>query len=369
VSDHSEHAGELVDNAVGPDVGLSADDPGSAAPTPDQGPGPTPDQGPGPTPDQGPGPTPDQGPGPTPDQGRPGRTPGGATPDQGLGRTPDQGLGATPDQGLGATPDQGLGATPDQGLGATPDQGLGATPDQGLGLGDEERPDRPVVGGVRRAAGVVATVVLVVAALGAPLGWLWSVVAPDVPVQRTLDGVVVASAEPEQFMAADGWFVVLGAGYGVLVAIAVWFLVRRYRGPVGLLAATLGAIGAGVLAWWVGHKIGLSQYERLKQTVAVGTSFGKPPDLRIKELGWWLGFIPKVQGDLLVPAIAVAIPYTMLAAWSRYPSLRRETEPAAPATEAAETEEVGHDDQAGGTGQFTLGGTANSDNGTGTART
>jgi hypothetical protein len=249
---------------------------------------------------------------------------------------------------------------------------------QEAGSGDEREPDRPVAGGRRRAAGIAAIVVLAVAALGAPLGWLWSAVAPDVPVERTSDGVVVASSEPEQFMAADGWFVVLGAGFGVLVAVAVWFLVRRARGPVGLSAATLGAIGAGVLAWWVGHKIGLSHYQRLKQTAAIGATFGKPPDLRIRELGWWFGFIPKVQGDLLVPAIAVAIPYTMLAAWSRYPSLRRETEPpeqvadpggyagqADPASEESKDESKAD----GGTGQFTLGGTANSDNGTGTART
>jgi hypothetical protein len=198
-----------------------------------------------------------------------------------------------------------------------------------------------------------------VAVLGAPLGLLWTAVAPDVPVQVVPRGVAPTGAQPEEFFAADGWFLLLGAAFGVLAAVAAWFLLRRQRGPVVLAALTVGAIGAGLLAWWVGHRIGLADYREQVRDSAVGTDLARPPDLRAKELGWWFGFIPRVQGSLLIPAIAVAVSYTMLAAWSRYPSLRRgEPEPG----EAGAVQDAG-------SGQLELGGTANSDSGTGTART
>jgi hypothetical protein len=196
-----------------------------------------------------------------------------------------------------------------------------------------------------------------VAALGVPLGWLWAVLAPNVPVQVVDGGVVPTEAEPEEFFAADGWFVLLGVAFGLLAAAAVWFLLRRYRGPVVLAALAVGAVGAGLLAWWVGRQIGLSGYREQVFQAAVGTDLGRPPDLRAKELGWWFGFIPRVQGDLLVPAVAAAVGYTMSAAWSRDPSLRR-GEPEEPAlSEESEPAQLG------------LGGTASSDSGTGTART
>jgi Protein of unknown function (DUF2567) len=201
------------------------------------------------------------------------------------------------------------------------------------------------------------SVAAVVAALGAPLGWLWAAAAPDVPVQVVPGGVVPVQEEPEGFFAADGWFMLLGVAFGVLAAAVVWFVLRRYRGPAALVAVTVGAVGAGLLAWWVGHRIGLSGYQRQVREAAAGTDLDRPPELRAKELGWWFGFIPRVQGDLLMPAIAAAVAYTMLAAWSRYPSLHR--------GEAVEPPPDG----GSGPAQLELGGTANSDNGTGTART
>jgi uncharacterized protein DUF2567 len=200
-------------------------------------------------------------------------------------------------------------------------------------------------------------VAVAVGVLGAPLGWLWAALAPDVPVEVVDGGVVPAEAEPEEFFAADGWFVLLGVAFGLLAAVAVWFLLRRYRGPVLLVALAVGAVGAGLLAWWVGHRIGLSGYREQLRQAAVGTDLGRPPELRAKELGWWFGFIPRVQGDLLVPAAAAAVGYTMLAAWSRHPSLRRGEPDEPPPGEE------------GGPAQLELGGTASSDSGTGTART
>jgi hypothetical protein len=222
----------------------------------------------------------------------------------------------------------------------------------------------------------MAAVGVAVAVLGAPLGWLWSALAPEVPVQVVPGGVVPTEEQPEEFFAADGWFVLLGVAFGVLAAVAVWFLLRRYRGPVALVAVTVGAVGAGLFAWWVGHKIGLSGYRRHVREAATGAHLDRPPELRAKELGWWFGFIPRVQGDLLMPAIAAAVAYTMLAAWSRSPSLGRGGPVESPPDGRTGPDQgwpaQGSPEPAGppaGRDQLELGGTASSDSGTGTART
>ncbi|WP_213453983.1 DUF2567 domain-containing protein [Rhizomonospora bruguierae] len=176
-------------------------------------------------------------------------------------------------------------------------------------------------------AGLALLTVAVVTGLGAPLGWLWSTLAPDVPVEMTTNGPVLADPQPEQYFAADGWFTLLGLAFGLLVAVVVWFAPRRLRGPVGLLSVVLGGIGAALLGWYVGRHIGLAEYHRLLGSAPVGTRFGKPPDLRAEQFRLVYGFIPWIRGALLVPAFAAAATYTMLAGWSRYMTLRPETEP------------------------------------------
>ncbi|MEH1030378.1 DUF2567 domain-containing protein [Micromonospora profundi] len=188
------------------------------------------------------------------------------------------------------------------------------------------------VGPPRRPGRIWATVLgtaLVLAVLGAPLGLLWAALAPDTPVLKTAEGAIYAQPQPEQPIAADGWFSLVGLGFGVLAALALWFLLRRWRGPVGLLAAVLGALAAAPVAWQVGRRIGLSTYDRLLDTAPAGQAFTKPADLRAGGVDWLFGVLPVPHGSLLLPAFGAAITYTLLAGWSRWPSLRPEPDPAA----------------------------------------
>ncbi|MFD0972624.1 DUF2567 domain-containing protein [Plantactinospora endophytica] len=179
---------------------------------------------------------------------------------------------------------------------------------------------------LRRGVLTGAGALLVLILLGVPFGLLWSAVSPGVPVVQTEDGALLAAPQPEEFIAADGWFSLLGFGLGVLAAIAIWLLLRRHRGPVGILVVVLGMLGAAVLAWQLGRQIGLSGYERLLASAPPGATFSKPPDLHGGQYDLLLGFIPAIQ-DLLVPAFGAAVMYTLLAGWSRYPGLRPESEP------------------------------------------
>lgn len=186
-----------------------------------------------------------------------------------------------------------------------------------------DEPRRPL-----RTAATVLGAVLALAALGVPFGLLWAVLAPATPVLKTAEGAIYADPQPEQPIAADGWFSLLGLGFGLLVALALWFVLRRWRGPVGLLAAVLGALAAAPVAWQVGRRVGLATFDRLLDTAPAGQSFTKPADLRAGGVDWLLGVLPVPHGNLLLPAFGAAITYTLLAGWSRWPGLRPEPEPA-----------------------------------------
>jgi hypothetical protein len=178
------------------------------------------------------------------------------------------------------------------------------------------RPGRAALVGLATAAGITL--------LGLPIGLLWAALAPAVPVRKTADGAALTQAQPEEFIAADGWFTLIGLCFGVATAIAVWLLLRRRRGPFGLTVAVVGALGAAVVAWQVGRRIGLAEYQRLLADAQVGDILNRPPDLRAGGFEWVLGVIPTIQGNLLLPAFGVAVMYTLLAGWSGYPSLRPE---------------------------------------------
>lgn len=158
-------------------------------------------------------------------------------------------------------------------------------------------PSPPVEPEPYRSRAVLAVILITVAAaaFGLPLALVWEAVAVDQPT------------EPEQFFAVVGWFAVLGSAHGVLAGAGAWLCARRARGPVGLVAVTVGALAGGLLAWWLGGRLGIPDYRR--QAGVTGPS------------AWW----PlRDAGTPLVPALAAAVTYTVLAAWSRFPSLRPE---------------------------------------------
>src|SRR5690606_7522958 len=129
-----------------------------------------------------------------------------------------------------------------------------------------------------RGAAVWAALAVAVAVLGVPLGLLWAALAPDVPVQVTDQGLFYADPQPEQPVAGDGWFVLLSVPFGALVAIGAWAVAPRRRGPYALAAVTVGAVAAGLVAWWWGRHVGLSGYEAALADAPAGTVLSRPPD-------------------------------------------------------------------------------------------
>jgi hypothetical protein len=169
---------------------------------------------------------------------------------------------------------------------------------------------------------IAIAVAVVLTALGLPLGLLWRAVAPKVEFVMTEAGAMTVQAEPEGFVAGDGWYLLITFTVGLLAAVAVWALVRR-RGPVMLLGLVAGCIAGGVLTAWLGHHIGYAHYRQLIAHAPVGTHFLRPPAVRSGNVGLWFGFLPRVQGAVLVQAVAAAMAYLMLAAFHVEPDLNQ----------------------------------------------
>ncbi len=197
-------------------------------------------------------------------------------------------------------------------------------------------------------------VAVIIAATGVFVGWIWAAVAPRVAVIRTDSGFIYADPEPEQAIAADGWFAIIGLVVGVVFAILAWVLLRRHRGVAVLIGLAIGSLVGASLASWVGYRIGFSQFQAVRDSVPVGTRVDGPLGLRMTHLdrnAWWPA---RATGVAAVQALAAAFVYTTLAGFSSYASLRGPDRRA-----YAELDES----------QFGPGFTGRSDSAAGTART
>jgi hypothetical protein len=166
----------------------------------------------------------------------------------------------------------------------------------------------------------------VIAALGLPLGALWSALAPWLPGIKQSDGVYLADVEGEQRAAQEGWFIVLSVGSGLVIAIVAYYALRRFRGAFTVTALAIGGAVAGWLAWWFGHNIGRDHALELARTAPIGTLIKFPVDLRIKQPGnveLWHGWFPHVGGVLMYLAIAAVAGYMLISGLSTPPEVKR----------------------------------------------
>lgn len=89
--------------------------------------------------------------------------------------------------------------------------------------------------------------------LGAPVGLLWSAIAPRLSVELTAQGPVVADLESSKaFIGADGSFLLLGLLVGALCGALGWLFARR-GGPWTVAGLVVG----GLLAAYVAAEVGL----------------------------------------------------------------------------------------------------------------
>ncbi|WP_424214212.1 hypothetical protein ACN20G_20260 [Streptomyces sp. BI20] len=130
-----------------------------------------------------------------------------------------------------------------------------AAPDPWDGAGPTAKTPRrglPVTAGEVRDA---AAVTLIVGVCGLLLGLLWAWLAPRVQYVSNGEAVFLAETEGEARIGADGTFLLLSIGFGVLSGAAVW-LWRRASGPALVVGLALGSGFAALAGWRLGLWLG-----------------------------------------------------------------------------------------------------------------
>jgi hypothetical protein len=116
---------------------------------------------------------------------------------------------------------------------------------------------RPKVWPPSKREWATATVVVgALAVIGAALAPLWVQLAPRLAFRVDQPGrALPVVPEAEEYIGADGWFVVITLAVGLAAGLGCW-LVRRSRGPLVLLALAVGGLLGAVITWRLGMRIG-----------------------------------------------------------------------------------------------------------------
>jgi len=108
---------------------------------------------------------------------------------------------------------------------------------------------------------VLAVVTVAVALLGVPGGFIWSAITPRVLVVVTGHGVAqVVNPETKAFIAADGWFCVVGMLGGLLTGAVGSVTAVRWSGAAAAAGLILGGLAASLVQWWIGRDIGRGSF-------------------------------------------------------------------------------------------------------------
>jgi MFS family permease len=174
----------------------------------------------------------------------------------------------------------------------------------------------------RRLVVTAAVVALGVAVLGVAVGLVWRALSPRVEVIKVDQGFVYAQPQPEQAVAADGWFAIMGLVVGAALAVVAWVALRRHRGPAVLIGLVLGSLVGAWLAWWFAVWLEQADFEALARAAPIGAHLDAPLSLRMTDLDRHELWPPKVTGVVLVQALGAVVAYTALAGFAVDPELR-----------------------------------------------
>ncbi|MCF8525916.1 MAG: hypothetical protein K9G24_00230 [Candidatus Nanopelagicales bacterium] len=118
----------------------------------------------------------------------------------------------------------------------------------------------------RRALAVLVAGFIVGLVSGAALGVVWAALAPRVPVIIRQDVSIPQGFQPEEYLASDIAFGVLGLIAGVLVTIGLAYMRREHLLSVLLGSLLAGTVGTAAM-WFVGTRLGSVDIAGLQATL------------------------------------------------------------------------------------------------------
>jgi hypothetical protein len=121
---------------------------------------------------------------------------------------------------------------------------------------------------------------VVVALLGAPLGLLWQAISPSVQYAVVDGKAVLLDPETQALISTDGRFAILTGLVGLGCGVGAYFAAGRDTDVAMVTGLAIGGAVAAVLAWRVGHQVGLGTFESMVAGSADGAVITGVADLR-----------------------------------------------------------------------------------------
>lgn len=170
----------------------------------------------------------------------------------------------------------------------------------------------------RRERRTALATVVALAALGALLAVAWVQLAPRLAFRVDQPGrALPVVPEAEEYVAADGRFVLLTLAAGVLAGLVCWLL-RSSRGPLVIAALAVGGLLGAVVTWRLGMR--LAPGYRPEDLQEVGRIVHQPLELI-------------ARAALVVEPVAAVLVYLLAVGFSSRTDLGR-PDPPAPAAPA-----------------------------------
>jgi len=164
--------------------------------------------------------------------------------------------------------------------------------------------DVPQLTAVRpaRGLGAIALLLLSALALGALVSLIWWQVAPQPQLVVTEDGIYPDDFNNASWFGADGWFLLLGAAAGLVLAVLAWNWIR-HRPMIALATLVLAGALVALTAWWLGGLLGPPDPSQadIAAGEAAGETVSEPLGLR-------------ALGVLFAPAVVAVATFVVLAA-------------------------------------------------------
>jgi hypothetical protein len=153
--------------------------------------------------------------------------------------------------------------------------------------------------GLGRQLRIAAVTVAATAVLGALAGLLWAAISPHVKYVSVQGKVFLVDPESPALIGRDGRFALITAGLGLACGIVAYLAAGRDNDLALVAGLVVGGVVAALLAWRVGHLIGLDTFHRMVRAGDRTRVFDGPPELTARGVLVCWPFVALVTFGLL----------------------------------------------------------------------
>jgi hypothetical protein len=135
------------------------------------------------------------------------------------------------------------------------------------------------VAGLGRQVRIAVVTAVILAVLGALAGLLWAAISPHVKYVSIGGRALLVDPESPAVIGTDGRFALITAGLGLVCGVVAYLLGGRGNDLALVAGLVVGGVVAALIAWRVGHLIGLETFHRMVRAGDQRKVFNGPADL------------------------------------------------------------------------------------------